>query len=203
MLLQRCCNLDQLFPFRPEGGDLMADISTLWRFPWIVKGALLAGIALLLLAMGLLAAQWQFLATAEHRTGTVSALNREAMEDNGVGYRMSVTFRDAGRNLLTVRSSVVSSATSWRVGDAVGVDYPAGRPQDAVIATFVDRWLAPLVVGGIAAVALVIGGVGAWMARRPGTRVHRVGDAVVGMSWGSASTMDIPAAERTRPDPPQ
>jgi hypothetical protein len=181
----------------------MADISTLWRFPWIVKGALLAGIALLLLAMGLLAAQWQFLATAEHRTGTVSALNREAMEDNGVGYRMSVTFRDAGRNLVTVRSSVVSSATSWRVGDAVGVDYPAGRPQDAVIATFVDRWLAPLVVGGIAAVALVIGGVGAWMAGQPGTRVHRVGNAVVGMSWGSASTMDIPAAGRARPDPPQ
>jgi hypothetical protein len=182
---------------------LTADTSTLWRLPWIVKGPLLAGTALLLLAMALFAARLQFLATAEHRTGIVSALKREAMQDNGEGYRMSVTFRDAGRNMVTVDSSVVSSATSWRVGDAVGVDYPANQPQDAVIATFVDRWLPALVIGGIATVALLIGGIGLWMVGRPDKRVQRVGNAVVGMSWERDLTGQSPAADGTKADPPQ
>lgn len=182
---------------------LTAGTSTLWRLPWIVKGPLLGGTALLLLAMALVAARLQFLATAEHRTGIVSALNRESMQDNGEGYRMSVTFRDAGRNMVTVQSSVVSSATSWRVGDVVGVDYPTNQPQDAVIATFVDRWLAPLVIGGIATVALVLGGIGFWMAGRSETRVHRVGNAVVGMSWQRRSTVQISTADAAEADPPR
>jgi hypothetical protein len=89
------------------------------------------------------------------------------------------------------------------VGDAVGVDYPANQPQDAVIATFVDRWLPALVIGGIATVALLIGGIGLWMVGRPDKRVQRVGNAVVGMSWERDLTGQSPAADGTKADPPQ
>ncbi|WP_420139855.1 hypothetical protein [Sphingomonas sp.] len=178
-----------------------ADRPAFWKFPWIVKGPLIGGLALLLIAMALVAARWQFLATASHATATVSAVTLEAMQDNSPGYRISVSFRDPARGLVTVRSSVVSSSTSWRVGDQVGVDYPAGEPEQALIATFVDRWLAPLVIGGIAMVALIIGGCGAWMMGRPETRIRRVGNAVVGMSWQRGATFEMPPPDTAAPPP--
>ena len=173
-----------------------ADGLSLRRIPWMIKVLLFVGGGLFALATILIVLRWQFLASAQHEMAIVSAVNREAMDDQGDGYRISATFRDRGQGMVTVRSSVVSSSNSWRVGDAVAVDYPVGQPEKAVIATFVDRWLGPLVVGGIGFVFLVIGGAGFWMAHQPGTRIHKVGNNVVGMSWNAPTATDDPPEPR-------
>jgi hypothetical protein len=171
------------------------------RTPWLIKGVVLLGAGLLAFALVLAIGRWRFLASSERAAGTVSAVSNELMRDIngrvlGSGYRISVAFRDSSGRPVTVRSPVTSSVTGFRVGDAVDVDYPAGRPGKAVIATFADRWLGPLIVGGIGFVAALIGGLGLWIARQPGTRFEGDGRSGLVMTWGAASRRDPPAQDR-------
>lgn len=187
----------------------MADASEALRHrtPWMVKAVLLIGAALLGAALVLAVGQMRFLAASQRATGTVSAVTSELMRDadgrvTGSGYRITVAFPDDRGRTVSVRSPVTSSSTSRRVGDRIDVDYPPGRPERAVIATFADRWLAPLVLAFIGGVAALIGGLGVWMARQPGTRFYGNGRTNFAMTLGETRMPDPADLPPTPPPVP-
>ncbi len=141
----------------------------------------LVGGALLIAALVLAVREWRFLSTSDHATATVSRIDREWMQGTrrsdgstgpgNMGYRVVATFPAGDGTPVEVRSSGVTSYTSHRVGDPIEVDYPPGRPDQAQLARFVDRWLVALILGGIGAAMVAICGFAAWLMRQPGTRI--------------------------------
>lgn len=141
------------------------------------------GSLLLLAASGLAAREWAFLRHSEDATAVISEIATASMRSTthwatdyraGSGYRVIATFRAPDGHSVIVRSPVVSSFTRLKAGDRVTVNYPPGRPDDAVLALFGDRWLLPLILGSIGGLAFVLGAMGTWLLRQPGTRVSSV-----------------------------
>lgn len=162
------------------------------------------GGALVIASLFLAAREWRFIATSEHAIARVSQINREWMSgsnrSNGSGtggnwgYRVIAAFPAADGHMVQVRSPSLTSYTRYQVGDTIGVDYPTGRPDQAQLVRFVDRWMLELVLGGIGAVALAIGGFAVWLLRQPGTRITSNG--IGGFSIQSATV----AVEGDAPD---
>lgn len=113
-----------------------------------------------LLAGGLFWAQQvrSFIAEASRADGTVVELAPSRSSDGATSWRPVVRFVAADGNAVQFSSSTSSNPPSYSRGEKVVVLYRAGTPQDAAISGFFSLWLGPLILGGMGAVFLGIGG---------------------------------------------
>ena len=134
---------------------------------------------LLLIALVLTIRETLFIAHGTSSSATVSRIDREWMSSSNSyrnnsggnwGYRVVASFVADGRT-IEVRSPSVVSSTRYRVGDTIAVEYPSGRPDQAQLARFVDRWMLELVIGTIGAAFVAICGFAVWLTRLPGAQI--------------------------------
>jgi len=126
---------------------------------WI--GGIFAPIGLAFVALG----GWfyledrDFAANGLRAQGTVVDTVASRDNDDGGGYTYApvVEFRDAAGARHTFTSGVSSNPPRYSPGESVGVIYAPGAPDEAVIDSFVDRFLMPLVFGGLGTVFAGIG----------------------------------------------
>lgn len=95
-------------------------------------------------------------------TGTVVALNRHRDSEGDTMYQPEVEFRD--RNGIQHRfvSSISSSSPGVSRGERVDVIYDPDAPGEAAIDSFTQRFLFPLIFGGIGGLFAVIGAALLW-----------------------------------------
>ena len=161
------------------------------------------GMGLILIAAFLAAREWRFIAASTHATATVTRIDREWMTGSNRygspgsggnwGYRIVASFPGPDGAPVEVRSQSLTSYVGYRIGDKIGVDYPPGQPYQAQLVRFVDRWMLELVLGGIGAAVLAIGGFAVWLMRQPGTTITSNG--IGGFSIQSA-TVSVDSAQR-------
>ncbi len=133
-------------------------------------GAIFTPLGLIFAAVG----GWFYLADRDlassgvRTPGTVIELAGGRDSDGDYSYRPVVEFFDASGTRQVFASSVSSSPPSYSTGERVTVIYRPGAPDDAIIDSFVDRFLLPLMFGGIGAIfaAIGLGMLGAWLRRR-------------------------------------
>lgn len=137
----------------------------LWLFPAIGAAMLLGAIAV---------TQQRFRTHALHARGVVvdHRFSRSDSSDSGSGgtYCPIVHFTAADGRQIEFAGGVCSQPRAEHVGDAVAVLYRQDDPHDARIDSFLTRWLAVLVVGGLGGVFLAIG----LLAVVPGLRGRRI-----------------------------
>jgi Protein of unknown function (DUF3592) len=126
----------------------------LWVIPAI--GALLLVIAALILQSRL-----SFESAAVRADGEVVDVVQSSRIDND-GRRSStwcpaVQFTSETGGTLTFTAQTCSNPPSYRIGEHVDVLYRPGEPESAAIDGPAERWLLPLVVGGIGSVFMLIG----------------------------------------------
>jgi hypothetical protein len=126
----------------------------LWLFPAI-------GAAMLLGAIAIAVVQQRFRAQALHAQGVVveHSFSRSDSSDSGSGgtYCPVVHFNDVDGQQIEFIGGVCSRPRAENVGDTVAVLYRKGDPHDARIDSFLTRWFAAMIVGGIGGVFLMIG----------------------------------------------
>jgi Protein of unknown function (DUF3592) len=140
---------------------------------------LLAGIfgavalILLLIAAGLALHTGAFLRGSASATGTVVALvGRESCSTDSDGrsscrivHAPRVRFSTADGRQIEYLSRVANHPSPYHEGQQVEIRYRPADPTEARIYSFVDLWLAPVIVGGIGGIFGVIAGVLAMIAR--------------------------------------
>jgi len=89
--------------------------------------------------------------------GRVIELIGSRDNDDGYTYAPVVEFRDADGLRHVFVSSVSSNPPQYATGEAVDVIYAANSPDEAIIDGFVDRFLFPLIFGGLGTVFAAIG----------------------------------------------
>lgn len=89
--------------------------------------------------------------------GTVVEMIASRDSDGDYTYKPMVQFRDAEGLSHVFTSSVSSSPPQYSTGEAVTVIYAPTSPDRAVIDSFVDRFLMPLIFGGVGTVFAAIG----------------------------------------------
>ena len=138
---------------------------------------------LLVVALVLAAREALFIAHSTSTTAAVSRIDREWMSSSSSyrsgsggnwGYRVVASFAADGRT-IEVRSPSLVSTTGYRVGDEIRVEYPPGRPEQAQLVRFVDRWMLELVLGIIGAAFIAICAFAVWLTRLPGARITTSG----------------------------
>lgn len=127
----------------------------LWLFAVI-------GAAMLIGAIAIAVAQQRFRAQAVHAQGVVvehsySRSNDSSSSGSGGTYCPVVHFTDADGQQIEFIGSVCSQPPAENVGDTVAVLYRKGDPHDARIDSFLTRWFAAMIVGGIGSVFFIIG----------------------------------------------
>jgi hypothetical protein len=90
--------------------------------------------------------------------GVVVDLEPTYSSNSGTTYTPVVTFETPERESVTFHSSVSSSPPSFDVGESVEVLYDPANPSDAVIDSFWQVYLVPIILGGIGGVFFVVGG---------------------------------------------
>ena len=102
-----------------------------------------------------------------HARGEVVGFDESYSSDNGTSYRPRVTFLDADGQRHSFTSKIGSNPPSHDNGEQVEVIYDPAMPERALIDSFSDRHLFPLVFGGIGMLCACIGvGVIGWGLRR-------------------------------------
>jgi hypothetical protein len=123
------------------------------------------GIMFVLVACGLAVRDLVRTVGAESATGEVIALNPERGSNGGTLYRPTVRFTtDSGP--VTFTGWVASEPPAYTVGEQVHVFYDRAQPSTAIIDSFVERMLLPVVFGGIGIVGVVVGMVLGALTRR-------------------------------------
>jgi hypothetical protein len=113
----------------------------------------LVGIALLAIGFVSFRRQRDFLAGAVSTSGTI-------VETRGPGNRPVFEFADQREHVHRVTGSV-SRSHSYQRGQKVKVLYRLANPKDAQLDSFSERWLIPLVLGGMGIVFVgVAAGIG-------------------------------------------
>lgn len=102
--------------------------------------------------------------------GTVIEMIGSRDSDDSYTYKPVVEFRDADGQRHVFASSVSSSPPQYSTGEAVTVIYAPGSPDRAIIDSFVDRFLMPLIFGGLGTVFAMIG-LGILFARLRGRQI--------------------------------
>lgn len=102
--------------------------------------------------------------------GTVIEMIGSSDSDGGYTYKPVVEFRDSDGQRHVFASSVSSSPPQYSTGEAVTVIYAPGAPERAIIDSFVDRFLMPLIFGGLGTVFAIIG-LGMLFARLRGRQI--------------------------------
>ena len=98
-----------------------------------------------------------FAAAGAHAQGTVLEMVGSRDSDGDYSYKPVVEFRDAEGRRHVFTSNVSSSPPQHATGESVDVIYSPASPDEAVIDSFFDRFLLPLIFGGLGAVLAAIG----------------------------------------------
>jgi hypothetical protein len=98
-----------------------------------------------------------FLAHASATQGTVVALQPKRSSDGSTTYSPVVSFKH-GAQLIQFTSQTSSSPPGYHVGETVPVRYLEMNPYDAKLDSFFSLWGGALILGGLGAVFLLIGG---------------------------------------------
>ncbi len=121
-------------------------------FTALVFGAV--GLALSGVALASLQASRELGRTAERTFGTVVRLEVDGSDASAP----VVEFTTAAGETAQVQGTVFSKPPDFAVGDEVQVLVPPGRPQEAVIDSFTQRWLLPAIFGAMGIIFLAISG---------------------------------------------
>jgi len=137
----------------------------LWLFPAI-------GAAMLLGAIAIAVSQQRFESQALRAQGVVVDHRFSRSDDSSSGgtYCPIVRFTAADGQRIEFAGGVCSQPRAENVGDTVAVLYRGDDPRDARIDSFLTRWLAVMVVGGLGGVFFAIG----LLAVMPGLRGRRI-----------------------------
>jgi hypothetical protein len=138
---------------------------------FILRMARIASIALgvmfVLVACGFAVRDLVRTVGAASATGEVIALTAEPGTNGGALYRPTVRFTAADSGPVTFTGWVASDPPAYSVGQQVHVFYDRAQPSSAMIDSFVERLLLPVVFGGIGIVGVGVGMVlGVLMRRR-------------------------------------
>jgi hypothetical protein len=98
----------------------------------------------------------RFLETAVDAVATVIG-NRYSGGGESASYHPIVRFSTREGETVEYEDSLGTNPARYDEGDSVPVKYDPSRPQKARISTGFRLWFAPVLVGGIGAVVLVIG----------------------------------------------
>jgi hypothetical protein len=98
-----------------------------------------------------------FAAAGVHAPGTVIDMVSSRDSDGDYSYKPVVEFRDAEGRRHVFTSNVSSSPPQHATGESVAVIYAPASPDEAVIDSFLDRFLLPLIFGGLGTVFAAIG----------------------------------------------
>jgi hypothetical protein len=124
---------------------------------WV--GGIFAAVGLVLAV----SAGWVFLkdrsfaATGVRAPGSVIEMIGSRDSDGDYTYKPVVEFHDAEGQRHVFSSTVSSSPPQYSTGEAVTVIYAPGSPDRAIIDSFVDRYLMPLIFGGLGTLFAIIG----------------------------------------------
>ena len=99
----------------------------------------------------------RFAAAGTHAQGTVIDMVGSRDSDGDYSYKPMVEFRDADGQRHVFTSNVSSSPPQHAAGETVQVIYAPATPDEAVIDSFLDRFLLPLILGGLGTVFAAIG----------------------------------------------
>ena len=139
---------------------------------WVWVGGIFAAVGLVLVA----GAGWFYLADRSfaeagvHTQGVVIEMIGSRDSDSDYTYKPVVEFLDADGRRHMFTSSVSSSPPQYSTGERVEVIYAPDSPDEAVIDSFLDRFLLPLVFGGLGTLLAAIG-LGLLFARLRGDRI--------------------------------
>lgn len=100
----------------------------------------------------------RFLAGAVDAQGTVISMVASSGSEGGTVYSPVVQFRAQDGQTVTFTDSVASSPPSHQAGDVITVKYSPGDPQNARIGTGFRLWFVPVLLGGLGAIFLAVGG---------------------------------------------
>lgn len=118
---------------------------------------LTSGLGVALIGLGLLAyaRKRRFVRTAARTSGVVTALvpriSMEESQPSQTVYAPSVEFTTQAGEPREFTSRSASSRPAYRIGQDVAVIYDPRHPGKAVILTFGEVWLVPLILWGIGA----------------------------------------------------
>lgn len=158
------------------------------RIFWIIGGIFFTiGVALLIVGGAVLHENSTFAAHAAKAQGEVTALTWHASSDSQNGntqgyYYPTVEFQAADGRRIQIISTSGSNPAAYARGETVTVLYDPVHPGHATIDSFGERWVGPIILGGLGTVFSLIGGtllaialrrkkVRAWLAQH-GTRVQ-------------------------------
>lgn len=126
----------------------------LWAVPAI-------GALFLVIAAFSLQARLSFESDALRTDGEVVGVVQSSRIDNdgrrSTSWCPTVRFTSESSGTLTFTARTCSNPPSYRIGEHVDVLYLRGEPESAAIDSPAERWLLPLVFGGIGLVFLLIG----------------------------------------------
>ncbi len=80
--------------------------------------------------------------------GTVLRMREiPANQDAGITWAPVIKFTDRSGSEHTMESTVSSDPPAYKVGDKVELLYPEGKPEDAFINSFMEKWFTPIMLG--------------------------------------------------------
>ena len=127
-------------------------------------GRIIGGFLVLLIGLGMVwggYATWAneraFRAQAEKAEGVVIDLVGERDSDGKTMYRPIVEYTTADGRTLEMTGSTASSPPSYARGEKVALFYSPTTPEDARIDGFAERYLLPLILGGLGAIFALVG----------------------------------------------
>lgn len=83
---------------------------------------------------------------------------RSDIHNDRTVYTACFSFRDTdGNRMITVKSKTASNPPSFRLGEKVEMLYPPGHPEEAIANTFMELYMASIVIGVIGAVMGIMG----------------------------------------------
>jgi hypothetical protein len=93
--------------------------------------------------------------------GTVIRMREvQSTEDMGITWAPVIRFKDRSGTEYTFESTVSSEPPAYNVGDKVELMYSEGRPENAFIDSFMEKWLTPIM---LFVAGLVMFPIGIWM----------------------------------------
>lgn len=98
---------------------------------------------------------WRFERMGHKVEGEVTQMVHGSGKSKGA--KPVVKYVVGGKQYETV-GTVSSSPPAWKVGERPTVYYNPDDPKDAQISGFVERWLFPVIFGGIGGVVALVGG---------------------------------------------
>lgn len=134
---------------------------------WFWRLLFAAGVVFFIAGVVILVRTVQFVAGAEHATGTVVDLSREIDDEGDETFYPVVRFTTAEGQEIEFVSSSGSSPPSESPGDRVDVLYDPDDPSDAKLSGFFHLWLFPGLFFLFGAAFFAIAWFLRWLLRRP------------------------------------